>query len=403
MHRRHAGTAVGLVTVAALVLAGPVACSRPRDRGIAVQTDRTQAMLTSARASGVTFFGDTRDGRRGGYFTRSGTSLGQHTFSETGADFDVDIDSTGQRLVFASTRHNVNADIYLKSVDGVAVTQLTSDPAPDIQPVFSPDNERVAFASYRSGTWDIWIVNINGDPPVQVTGSAADEIHPSWSPDGTRLVYSCLPADGGQWELWVVDATAGGQRRFIGYGLFPEWSPTSDTILFQRARDQGQRLFSIWTVELVGDEPRYPTEVASAAQAAMILPAWSHDGASIAFARVDLSYADHPSAVMAPGGDSVSRGTGDSLAGLRPSGAFDIWVMQADGRGMTRLTDGFSRNYGPTFAPDGRVYFTSDRSGFENVWSVLPGRGLKGGDVASGPARTRTGVETRVGVVKDGL
>jgi len=77
--------------------------------------------------------------------------------------------------------------------------------------------------------------------------------------------------------------------------------------------------------------------------------------------------------------------------------------MRADGREMTRLTDGFSRNYGPTFAKDGRIFFTSDRSGFENIWSVHPGSGMTGGDVARTTHNSTPNPYQRAGLVKDGL
>jgi TolB protein len=211
----------------------------------------------------------------------------------------------------------------------------------------------VAFASNRAGQWDIWIIDLNGGPPVQVTSSPSEEVHPSWSPDGRRLVYCSLPANGGQWELWITDAEAGGARRFIGYGLFPEWSPVQNQIVFQRARERGSRWFSIWTLTLINEEPRHPTELAASSTESMTLPSWSPDGSHIAFA----------SAAMWPAkGDALNLATG--------SGVFDIWIMKADGRGRRRLTDGHTMNYGPTFSPEKRIYFSSSRSGQENIWSM---------------------------------
>ena len=161
----------------------------------------TQAMLAAADANQITLFGDLIGGGESRYFTRTAVSLRQHSFSDVGSDLDVDIDSTGRRMVVSSTRHNTQPDLYIKSIEGLAVTQLTADPSSDVQPVFSPDGSRVAFASNRSGNWDLWIIDVEGGAPLQVTSSQADEIHPSWSPDGTQLVFSSLPAGGGQWEL----------------------------------------------------------------------------------------------------------------------------------------------------------------------------------------------------------
>jgi Tol biopolymer transport system component len=309
-------------------------------------------------------FGDLPYTDEASYSARIAVSLRRHTFAEVGGDFDPDLDASGERMVFSSTRHNVKPDLYLKSVTGLAVTQLTSDPSSEVQPAFSPDGTRVAFASDHGGDWDIWVVSVEGGPPVQITHDIADDVHPSWSPDGSKLVYCSLPSGGGQWELWVSDATTGASRTFIGYGLFPEWSPVGDTILFQRARERSDRWFSIWTLTLLAGEPRYPTELATSSTQAMILPCWSPDGRRVAFAT-------SRSGVVGP-------------ASTPPTGAVDIWVMDVDGRRKTRLTDGYSANYGPAFAPDGRIYFTSDRSGAESVWSLLPPGAHPGGQVPDG-------------------
>jgi len=355
---------VGLATLAVVVLSG---CrsneSKQQSQGF---PSGPSAVLAAARASHITMFGELPNERGSIFVSRPVTALQQHTFGDVGADFDVDISPKGDAMVFASTRHSVNPDLYIKAISGVAVTQLTSDAAADVQPVFSPDGSRVAFASNRSGNWDIWIMAVNGGMPVRVTQSGADEIHPSWSPDGTELVFCSMPEYGGQWELWVADAFNGSARRFIGYGLFPDWSPTGNDIVYQRARERGGRWFSIWKLTMVDGEPRYPTELASSATEAMILPAWSHDGRRIAFATTS---AEPDGSILPGGGQPNNHREGDRESTSRGI-AFDIWTIGADGSGKVRLTDGHSVNYGPAFGPDGRVYFTSTRAGFENVWSV---------------------------------
>jgi len=324
-------------------------CAAP-SRDAARVPPQPQPLLTSARDREITLFGELPWRQGGAFQSRGQYSLARHTFVEEGADYDPDVDSTGRRMVFCSTRHTSNPNLYVKAVDGVAVVQLTSDPSSDVQPVFSPDDQRIAFASDRSGNWDIWVINVDGTQPVQISNGISHDVHPSWSPDGRQLVYCSQPAGGGQWELWVVDAVAGGKRTFIGYGLFPEWSPTSATILYQRARERGTRWFGIWTLTLVDGEPRHPTEIAFGADYAMILPTWSPDGARIAYTAV-------ASAVPTP-------------VGRQSIGLADIWVVDAQGRSRMRLTDGFDANFGPVISSDGRVYFTSDREGHENIWSV---------------------------------
>lgn len=343
-----------LASVSIIVSAGCL----PRETTVetAPEPDPIQALLTAAAANRINMFGERGDLGEMTYVGRSAIPLKQHSFTEIGADTDPDIDTDGRMVVFASTRHSARPDLYMKSLDGVAVTQLTSDPASDVQPAFSPDGTRVAFASDRAGSWDIWILPLNGGPAVQVTRSPADEIHPSWAPGGDRLVYCSLSPTANQWELWMTSDASGGSRKFIGYGLFPEWSPTADVILYQRAREQGGRRFGIWTLAMTDGEPQFPSELAWGAAEACILPTWSGDGSAIAFvgaADTVRSAMDHEEPALA---------------------STDIWLMAADGRGKVRLTDGFSVNHAPAFGPDGRLFFTSNRSGCDNIWSLMPSR-----------------------------
>ena len=151
----------------------------------------------------------------------------EHTFIDEGFDSDVKVDTSGKWMVFTSTRDSDHPNIYLQRVDGMSVIQLTNDEADHAFPTFSPDGKQIAFCSTQSGSWDIYTMDINGKNVVQVTNDPMQHIHPSFSPDGNRLVYCALGGKSGQWEIWTVDLTTG-EKRMIGFGLFPSWSPGKD-------------------------------------------------------------------------------------------------------------------------------------------------------------------------------
>jgi len=279
-------------------------------------------------------------------------SIEQISFAGEGADFDPSIDFTGENLLYASTQHGDTADIYVKSIEGKTVTRLTGDPADDIMPVYSPDNQHIAFSSNRSGNWDLYVMDAEGGRPVRLTDDTQHELHPSWSPDGKYIVYSRLSDSSGRWELWITEFANPVKRQFIGYGLFPSWSPdpAQNKIVYQQARERGSRLFSIWAIDFENGEGRRPTEIASAANAAAVNPSWSADGKMISFATIidpDKQDPNHPQFA-------------------------DIWVVALDGTGLGNLTNGEFTNLEPCWGPDGRIYFISDRSGVDNVWAMRP-------------------------------
>ena len=274
----------------------------------------------------------------------------EHTFIDEGFDSDVQIDPTGKWMVFTSTRDSDHPNVYLQRVDGLSVIQLTNDEADYAFPSFSPDGKQIAFCSTRGGNWDIYTMDIDGKNIVQVTNDPMQHIHPSFSPDGGRLVYCCLGGKSGLWELWTVDLSTG-QKQIIGFGLFPSWSPNKqvDRIAFQRARQRGSRWFSLWTLDLVDGEARRVTEVTASTNAAIVCPSWSPDGKQIAFATIAEP---------------------NNSTGPKPMGQQDIWTINWDGSGRRRVTDGIGLNLGPSWSPDSRIYFVSDRGGAECVWSA---------------------------------
>ena len=315
---------------------------------------------TEPAAPVVNVFGEFTRARRGPAALLGDPGLKQHTFLDSGYDADVTVDPTGRWMAFSGARDGERSQIFLQPTDGTTVTQLTNSSADDAQPCFSPDGKRIAFSSNRSGRWHLYLMNADGRGITQVTDGPGNDMHPSFSPDGTRLVYSSLsasaPAGGGggeQWQIYTIDLVSR-EQKLIGPGLFPAWSPRKDrdVIAFQKTRARGSRWFSLWTCELphVGDgEATAPTEIAVSSNAALVSPAWSPDGRRLAFASIV---------------DPAQTRNG------KPQGQQDIWIVDtADGSNRRRLTDGTATNLTPCWAVDNRVYFVSDRSGHECIWS----------------------------------
>jgi TolB protein len=340
-------------------------------------TSATNTPSPQRRHDNVFLFGDQPDQERVPFENRLITNLTRHTTTSDGLDFDPDIYLPEELLLFASTRHANRPDIFMKKIGGATLVQLTSDPADDIQPRISPDGQKVAFASNRTGNWDIWFINRDGTNLTQLTRDPSDEVAPCFSPDGTQVAYTLWGHRSRQWEIWTLSVAQPGVRRFLAYGMFPAWSPDGSKIAFQRARQRGSRLFSVWTLELVNGEARHPTEVAHVDSMACIAPRWSPDGSMLAYCTTAGDAA--PS--------TASPGT--------PASA-DVWLVDADTGVRMKLTDSAAPAFNPVWADAGRVFFVSPRAGTENIWSITTSLGEYAVSNRSGPRVTRaTGEESR--------
>lgn len=292
--------------------------------------------------------------------TRATLNVRQITASFAGSDFDPTPTPDGKHLVFASTQHRPTADIYIKPISSSVVTRLTDDPAQDVMPSVSPDGQYIAYTSDRNGSWDVFVMSAEGGKSVQITNDGSHDLHPSWSPDGSHIAFCRLGQQTGRWEMWVAEVANPTSAQFIGFGLFPEWSPVSgtgfngaDQILFQRSRERGDRAFSVWTIDYnpnPGTAGR-ETEIATAPDSALINPTWSPDGNFVTFAQVPYSEA---------------WASGQSA---KPESSI-LWMMGVDGAGKVRLTDGESIDLMPSWSRQNEIFFVSNMGGQEHLWSM---------------------------------
>jgi Tol biopolymer transport system component len=90
--------------------------------------------------------------------------------------------------------------------DGSGLTNLTNDPAHDVDPYWSPDGKRIAFLSDRAGYMQVFVMNADGSNVFQVTTREAEHAFQGllrsgfspWSPDGTTLAFLKRTPEGGQ-------------------------------------------------------------------------------------------------------------------------------------------------------------------------------------------------------------
>jgi len=213
-----------------------------------------------------------------------------------------------QTVVYSTFRPG-NWDIYYFPSRGAQPRRLTNDPGLDYDAVISPDGRWVVFCSERRGNPDLYAIDLQHEgPPRLLFGSDNMEDQPAFSPDGKTLAF--VSDRDGTADIYVAP-------------FDPEKTRSID-----RATNITRH---------IGGEFR---------------PAFSPDGKRIAFS------ADWD---VPPTGLPASR-----------SRESDIYVMDADGKHMQRLTQSPGWDGSPKWSPDGRtIYFYSQRDGNKSrIWAM---------------------------------
>ena len=197
----------------------------------------------SADGERVAYVSDT-DGHSDIYISRleSGAAAPSAPVRITSADTDEilgDWSPDGQWLIFARRGGAKTQGLWLRNPDGVNLLRLTE--GNDLAPVWSPDDDAIAFVRQVDGHSDIYLLRPpdNGDWRGDVTAEAliespAADHSPAWAPDGDKLVF--VSTRDGNPEIYVFDTDTGGPPQRLTVNEIadsqPVWSPDGAQIAF---------------------------------------------------------------------------------------------------------------------------------------------------------------------------
>lgn len=202
----------------------------------------------------------------------------------------------------------------------------------DGSPNWSPDGQRVIFASEIDGRTDLHEANRSGGNRRQVTHTAADEGGAAYSPDGQWIAFHS--DRDGNFEIYLVRADDTATRRLTNdpaVDQAPAWSRDGRHLVFMSNRGRTDAAFDVYRMTVDGADVERLTS-----GGANSFPQYSPDGGQLAL--------------------QIGR---------------DVHIMSLSTRGLRRLTHEPSDGMHPSWSPDGlRMAFTSSRNGRGEIFTA---------------------------------
>jgi len=231
-----------------------------------------------------------------------------HTWKTTldeGTWLSVDVHPSGDRIVF-----DLLGDLFVLPMEGGKAKALTTGPAWDHNPRFSPDGNSLMYTSDKGGNQEIWIRDLETDASKALTTGAPERFTEAvWHPDGQHIVARKRITDTrsiGMTELWLfnieggdgVQLTATGERPVPSEPTFSNDGKTlyfSNTPWrFQYDRNPHHGIFDLHALDMESGEVRRLTGEAGGAVNPTVHPAsneiaiWTRDGTETAIDLLNL-------------------------------------------------------------------------------------------------------------------
>ncbi len=192
---------------------------------------------------------------------------------------ELDFRASGQSRRYAWD-YDPTYEIMEVDIETGAARRLTDVEGYDAEGAYSPDGERIVFASNRAAYaaeltpeaaerlerdpahfMEIYVMDADGGNVRQLTAAPGYDGGPFWSADGSRITWRRFSADGARAEIYSMKADGTEQRRLTELGVLswaPFFHPSGDYLIFA-TNLQGFANFELYMVDAEGQ--REPVRV----------------------------------------------------------------------------------------------------------------------------------------------
>lgn len=227
-------------------------------------------------------------------------------------------------------------ELFVMDYDGYEPHQLTADGFLNLMPRWSPDRRFLVFTTYRNrNRQDIDMIELATGKRWTLVAQGGLNITPALSPDGNALAYAS--SHEGNAELYRLDTRTKAVQRLTTNAagdLSPSWSPSGREIAFTSDRGGGPQIFLM-----------------------------SADGSNVRRLTFDGDYNAAPA--WSP------RGNWIAYVCRTPKKEYKLCVITPDGQKHLQLTTGLGVDDSPSWSPDGRhLVFSSTVDGKSQIYMM---------------------------------